>query len=189
VTIRTIVVEDTFTNPPAADTNSVLNNQVLNQVLANAPDPGQQITAGLTDPADPRNLVITVTDGNNTILSGKIRVTGINALWQDQSELINISASAGGGSVNTGSVPFISITSLNVYDFNMVDGGDRIDIGVGKKFGLSGILHLATDIRMVLEGGVVSTTYTLDLTTGQQGITFANDPNGARTYIVRFHTH
>jgi len=33
---------------------------------------------------------------------------------------------------------------------------------------------------------VLTTGYTVDATTGQQGITFANAPDGARNYIVVF---
>ncbi len=189
VTIRTVLLEDIFTAPTAATTNSVINNRVLTPGLANGSDPGQQVTSGWTDPVHPRNLVITVTDGNNTIQSGRIRITGYNARWYTQSEIINVAASSGGGSTNVGTVPFIRIIRIDLYDFDMADGGDRIDIGVGNKFGLSGLLHLDSDVRFVLEGATVSTTYTLDLAAGRQGITFASAPNGARNYTVRFHTH
>jgi len=189
VTIRTLLLENVFLAPVAATTNSVINNRVLTPGQVNGPDPGLQLTSGWTDPVHPRNLLITVTDGNNTIQTGKIRITGYNARWYDQSEIITVAPSSGGGSTNVGTVPFIGITRIDLYDFDFADGGDRIDIGVGNKFGLSGLLHTPSDVRVVLENATVSTSYTLDLTAGRQGITFGNNPNGARDYTVRFHTH
>ena len=93
---------------------------------------------------------------------------------------------------NTGVVPFAAVTQVDLYDFSGVTtfppiAVDKFKIGVGTKFGLTGVVDAASDVRYVNEGGrAITFGYTVDATAGQQGITFANAPNGARDYIVVF---
>ena len=173
--------------PPAAATNSVLAGLPLT-IFSLLADPGQQIAAGFTNPAYPRNIVITITDADNSITGGTARVTGTDARGMAQSEVIAIAASAGASSTNTGVVPFATVTRVDLYAFNGTGAGiDQVRIGVGSKFGLTGLLDQAADVLYVLEDTTLMTAgYTVDATAGQQGITFSNAPNGTRNYTVVF---
>ncbi|MCP4248244.1 MAG: hypothetical protein GY778_14455 [bacterium] len=191
VEVSTLALQNFFFAPATADVVSVLGLTDFTAAAENA-DPGQQVLAGaLTSPVHPRNVVITIVEGNaNSINGGTARVTGLDARGQSVSEIINIAASAGGGSTNTGVVPFATVTQVDFYDFNGVTifpFVDKFEIGVGTKFGLTGVLDAATDVRYVSENGTVITAgYTVDATAGQQGITFAGAPDGARNYTVVF---
>ena len=84
------------------------------------------------------------------------------------------------------------VTQVDVYGLSGdVDdfGADTVSVGVGTKFGLTGVLTAAADVVYVNDDGTVMTSgYTVDATSGQQGITFANAPDGTRTYVVVFLT-
>ena len=84
------------------------------------------------------------------------------------------------------------VTQINLYGLtgDVEDfGADKVSLGVGTKFGLTGILTAASDVVYVNDSGTVMISgYTVDAATGQQGITFVNAPNGARDYIVVFLT-
>ncbi len=192
VEVSTLAVQNIFLAPVVADVTSVLPLTFFAAAAGNA-DPGQQVLVGaLTNPVHPRNVVITIVEGNaNSIVRGTVRVTGLDARGQSVSEVIDIAPSGGGGSTNTGVVPFATVTQVDLYDFwNVTSSGafkDRFEIGVGTKFGLTGVLDGASDVGYVNEDGTVITTgYTVDATAGQQGITFATAPDAVRNYIVVF---
>ncbi|MCK4657901.1 MAG: hypothetical protein KAV82_00120 [Phycisphaerae bacterium] len=191
VEVSTLALQNVFLAPAAADTSSVLGltNFTASSVGA---DPGQQVLeASLTNPIHPRNVIISITDGNTSITGGTARVTGLNARGRTTTEIISIAATSV-TTTNTGLVPFAAVTQVDLYSFTGVTTFppiqvDKFEIGVGTRFGLTGVLDAASDVGYINEGGTVLTTgYTVDTTTGQQGITFANAPDGARNYIVVF---
>jgi len=192
-TEATLAVQNVFLSPAAANTTGVLGATVLTDAAEGA-SPGQQIAAGFTNPVHPRNIVVFITDADNSITGGTARTTGLDARGLSQTEDITIKASAidGGSSTNTGVTPFAVVTQVNLYGLSGdVDdfGADTVSVGVGTKFGLTGVLTAAADVVYVNDGGTVMTSgYTVDATSGQQGITFVNAPNGARDYIVVFLT-
>ena len=189
VEVSTLAMQNFFFAPATADTTSILPVTDFTAAAQNA-DPGQQILdASLTNPAHPRNVIITLTDGNNSIGGGTARVTGLDARGQAVSELITIAATSV-TTTNTGAVAFATVTQIDLYGFTGVTTfppiqADTFEIGVGVKFGLTGILEGTTDVRYVNEGGTIITTgYTVDGASATQGITFAAAPNGARNYVV-----
>ncbi len=127
-------------------------------------------------------------DVNDSISSGTARVTGFDARGQTQSEIISIAPSVGGFSLNTGVVPFATVTEVDLFSFNGITAfTDQVAIGVGNKFGLTGVLDSAGDVLYVKEGSTVRTSgYTVDTNSGQQGITFSSAPDGATDYTVVF---
>ncbi len=186
------VMQNTFLAPIAADTTSVLAVTNLTAAAASS-DPGMQITAGVSSPAHPRNVVITLNDSDNSITGGTARVTGLDARGELRAEIITLVASSGGSSTNTGAVAFAVVTRIDLYDLNDVTlfppPVDTVSVGVAEKFGLTGVLGSAADVLYVSEDGkVITSGYSVDATTGQQGITFAVPPNGSRDYIVVFRT-
>ena|GEM_PF-5992238 len=191
VEVGTLTVQNVFLSPPAADTTSVHAGAVLN-AWAGTPDPGQQVADGFTDPIYPRNVIITLVDTNNSVTGGTARLTGTDARGQSRSEVIAISDTGGGGSsTNTGAAPFATITRLDLYSFAGLDGDEQVTLGVGTQFGLTGVLEAAADVLYVHEhqgGVVISGGYAVDVTGGQQGITFTSAPDGTRDYVVVFRT-
>lgn len=190
VRVSSLAVQNVFLDPPAADTTSVLPATNLNATALGA-DPGIQLFAvnGLTHPSHPRNLVVTIQDTNDSILGGFARITGLDARGLPQSEVIAIAASSGSFSTNVGLLPFAAVERVDVFGFtgtiNVFGQVDTISIGCGTKFGLTGLLRTAGDVPYVYEGSTVLTAgFVLDLTAGQQGVTFATPPNGSRTYVV-----
>ena len=185
--VTSLALQNVFLAPAATATNNVLGGTALN-VWAGTADPGQQITAGLTNPVYPRNVILTISDADNSITGGTARVTGLDARGLAISEVISIAASAGTSSTNTGVVPFATVTRVDLFAFTGADAGaDQVSVGTGVKFGLSGVLTAAGDIVYVIEGTTTLTAgYSVDATAGQQGITFTNAPNTARNYTVVF---
>ena len=184
-------MQNVFLTPAAQDTASVLAAfDITGAAEAPNPDPGQQIlpAGGLINPAYPRNIRIVIVDIGESISGGTARVIGLDARGQAQSEIISIAASNFGGSINTGIVPFATVTEVDLFSFNGVDAFvDQVSIGVGNKFGLTGVVDSAGDVLYVKEGSTVLTSgYTVDITGGQQGITFAAAPDGATDYTVVF---
>jgi hypothetical protein len=192
IEVITLSVQNVFLAPAVQDTVSVLAViDIDGAAEIPTPDPGHQIfpADGLTNPAYPRNVRIVIVDIGtpDSISGGTARVIGLDARGQPQSETISIAASNFGGSINTGIVPFATVTEVDLFSFNGADSSDQVEIGVGNKFGLTGVLDSAGDVLYVKEGSTVLTSgYTVDITSGQQGITFSSAPNGATDYTVVF---
>ncbi|MCH7526289.1 MAG: hypothetical protein IID39_02525 [Planctomycetes bacterium] len=187
VEVSTLALQNIFLAPPAANLAGVLIATNLSAAPGGA-DPGQQISAGLTNPTHPRSVQILITDADNSITGGTARVAGISAEGLAQSEVITIAASAGGSSTNVGVVPFATVTRIDLFTFTGVDAFvDTVSIGVGNKFGLTGPIEAATDVLYINEAGTVRTSgFTVDATVNQQGVTFNVGPNGANNYVVVF---
>ena len=189
ITVSSLAVQNVFIDPDGPKSNNVFTGTALN-AFAGIGDPGQQISAGLNHPDYPRNIVVIITDANNSVGGGSVRVTGVDARGQSQAEVFAIAASAGGSSTNTGASPFATVTRVDVFSFTGLDGDEQITVGTGSKFGLTGVLESAADVLYVNENGTAVTSgFTLDTTGGQQGITFSTAPNGNRHFIVVFMAH
>ena len=139
----------------------------------------------------PMDVGDTVSPGGRPTLQGNgllLRVNGLDARGFPQSEVITIAASGGGSSTNTGTVPFATVTGIDVFIVAGVTAFvDQIVIGLGNKFGLTGRVNAGGDVLYVNEGGTVMTAgYAVDATAAGQGITFAAAPDGARNYVVVF---
>ncbi len=190
IEVITLSVQNVFLAPVVQDTVSVLAViDIDGAAEIPTPDPGQQIfpAAGLTNPAYPRNVRIAIVDADDSSSGGTARVIGLDARGQPQSEIISIAASNFGGSINTGIVPFATVTEVDLFSFNGADSSDQVEIGVGNKFWLTGVIDSAGDVLYVKEGSTVLTSgYTVDITSGQQGITFSSAQNGATDYTVVF---
>ena len=194
VEIDWVVIQNYFPAPPATDTDGVLVLSNLGSSSMNA-YPGKTFDAALVDPTEPRNIIITISDSNNTITGGTAEIVGINSRGEAVTETVAIPGSAGGGSTTVCDVPFAALTEINLYDFAGVTvfpapSPDQVSVGLGEKFGLTDTIQTAADVLYVNEGGTVYTAgYVVDPTPATQSITFVNAPNGARNYIVVFRTY
>ena len=98
----------------------------------------QEIIDNITDPDYPRNISITAT--NKASPSGYVRVDGINAGVDADSEEIAIIA----GDTAYGNKAFATITKITVPAG--VSPSDTVEIGVSDKLGLSHPIRAATDV-------------------------------------------
>lgn len=190
IEVSSLAVQNTFFAPAAANNTTIHGGAALTAASGN-PSPGQSITAGLTNPVYPRNVTIAIFDIDNSISGGTARVIGLDARGESLTELIAIGPSVGGGSVQTGVSPFATVTQIDLYGFAGANAlADFVSAGPGTKFGLTGVLESFGDVLYVNEDGTVLTAgYTVDAQAGQQGITFAAAPDGARDYTVVFRVY
>ncbi|MFQ5806120.1 MAG: hypothetical protein ACE5I3_06700 [Phycisphaerae bacterium] len=191
VEVGTLILQNTFLAPAAADTTSVLGATAI-ELAAEVGGAGQEITVGLNDLPDPRNLVVHIVDTNDGILTGTARVTGLDARGTPQVEIIPLTGSGFQYASGTGVAPFAAVTKIELYDLTEVTiwppgNIDEVSVGVGDKFGLTNLLNAANDVLYTREGGsVITSGFTVDIGDGQQGITFSTAPDGVRDYIVVF---
>ncbi len=149
------------------------------------------ITADLTQPGVPRNIVIVATGGADvtgtttmTILSGSCYVAGINSLGISTNEYITIvstaNAAAGRGNIAWASISSITIRGL-VFE-NVPNEVIYINVGTSDKIGLFNNVAASGDILKVVEAGANSTTYTVSAV--YDTITFAAAPDSSKDYMV-----
>jgi hypothetical protein len=155
-------VADLFMDVLAASANHVVVAQDLNV----APPIACVIAA---QPDIPRNITITVTDGDTSISAFQIDIVGVDAKGQAATEQFLLA----GGLVQTGNVAWATITSVTVTSITGAGVGDVLDVGIGIKLGLSNIIYSTGDVYKikkdnadaVVAGAQVSVTYaTYDMT-------------------------
>ncbi len=129
---------DVFMDVLAASANHV----VIAQGLTAAPPIACAIAA---QPDVPRNITITITDGDASISAFQIDIVGVNAKGQAATEQFLFA----GGLVQTGSVAWATITSVTVTSRTGANAGDVLDVGIGIKLGLSNELYLTTDVYKI----------------------------------------
>jgi len=125
-------------------------------------------------PDVPRNLTLTVTDGNASISAFTITVVGVDAKGNAVTEAWVF----GGGLVQTGVVAFATVTSITITDLVGAGVGDTVDVGIGSKLGLANIIYATADV------------YKATRTTGGAGAATAGDYSGAGNITVNatYHT-
>ena len=147
-------------------------NSTDQTVAAESLNVAPPITCTLSAQPDvPRNISITVTDGNVSISAFDIDVLGINA--EGAAKIENFLFA--GGLVQVGNIAFATITSVTVNSITGADAGDVLDVGVGSKLGISNNILLTGDVYKVKIGSAdyaladytTSVTYnTVDVSTG-----------------------
>ena len=89
--------------------------------------------ANLVQPDVPRNIVVTVTDADTSVTAGTVTVTGVGVNGEVVTEELT---GFPGGLVQTGSVIFAKVTSIEGTLFAGNGAGDAVDAGWGTKIGL-----------------------------------------------------
>jgi len=129
---------DLFMDVLAASTNHV----VAAADLTAAPP----IVCGIAAQPDvPRNITITITDGDASISAFQIDVVGVNAKGQAATEQFLFA----GGLVQTGNVAWATITSITVTSITGDNAGDILDVGIGIKLGLSNEIYATSDVYKI----------------------------------------
>jgi len=142
--------QNVFRDLLVADTNHIIVAEALNV--------GTPITCVMAAQTDvPRNVSITVTDGDTSISAFQIDVVGIDAKGGAAAERFVF----GGGLVQTGNVIWAHITSIIVTSITGAGAGDVLDVGVGSKVGVS--THLRSVYKIQKNNTHMSSAdYTVD---------------------------
>lgn len=132
------ITSDLFMDVLAVDTNHV----VAAEDLTAAPPIACVIAA---QPDVPRNITITITDGDASISAFQIDVVGVNARGQVATEQFLFA----GGLIQTGNVAWATITSVTVTSITGDNAGDVLDVGIGTKLGLSNNIDATSDVYKI----------------------------------------
>jgi len=157
-------LQNVFRDMLVADTNNIVAAEALNA--------GTPITCGIAAQTDvPRNIIITVTDGDVGISAFQIDIVGTNAKGDAATEQFVF----GDGLVQTGNVIWAFITSITVTSITGAGAGDVLDVGSGSRVGVSNGIHSTGSVykvqknnaHMAVADYTVNTTYdSVDLSTG-----------------------
>lgn len=144
------------------------NHIVANEDLTQAPPINCTEAA---QPDVPRNITITVTDGNASISAFQIDIAGINAYGNSATEQFLFA----GGLVQTGNVAWSDDVTVTVTSIVGDDAGDVLDVGIGSKLGLTNLIWATGNVWKVKKNNAdyaaasytVNATYdTVDVSTG-----------------------
>lgn len=131
-------VADLFMDVLAASANHVVAAQALNVAT-----PIACLIAA--QPDVPRNITITITDGDVSISAFQIDIVGVNAKGQAATEQFLFA----GGLVQTGNVAWATITSVTVTSITGAGVGDVLDVGIGIKLGFSDEIYATSDVYKI----------------------------------------
>jgi hypothetical protein len=124
--------------PALGATNAVL----ADTAMANGET--TEVTAGITDPDEPRNLTVT---GNDANVAGDVVIEGTN----QGGEAITETIVASGTSTVAGNKAFATVTSITLPAYDTADT-ERIRVGTGAKLGLPVELSRDTVLQAYLDG-------------------------------------
>ncbi len=133
------VKSDVFTGVRGTSRDYVVTAQSLNAAVPIK-------CASARSPDVPRNLTLSITDCDKSISSFSITVSGISAAT---GEPLKETFTAEGGRQQAGSLAFAKIDSITVTDVKGANAGDVLDVGIGSKLGLSGVILFSEDIVKV----------------------------------------
>lgn len=144
--------KQTITNPAAADTNGVIS-ATAGSISSSA----VTLTAGLSNPGVPRNLVITPGTSTTDVASCVVSVAGTDFYGAALSESFTFSANQ--GSATTGSKAFKTVSSVT-FPANCEDSpfAATWSIGQGEKLGLDRCMADAGDLAWSTVSGTYEST-------------------------------
>lgn len=166
----------------AASATAYKNTTVSTATLVAAATTFTLANADYTDIITPRNIVAVISfahGGATSTVTGTLVAYGYNNLGQYTTETLTISTNSA-----TGSVAWRTITSylLTITAISGASTDAAVNIGSGVKIGLPLDVLASNDIVKCIEGGALTTTFTVDST--YNSITFVNAPNGTNDYQV-----
>lgn len=137
--------------------------------------------AGIVQPDKPRNVKLTITDGNTSILTYSITVAGKAIDGTTISETFTFAD----GLTPAGSKVFASITSVTINSITGDGAGDTLDMGYGSKLGVPvpyGAQSLV--ITNLSVDGVADAVSATDQT--NNSFTPTTAPNGTKIFAAAF---
>lgn len=137
-------IHEGFCHIAAADAPAKSNTAVHLAIPLTAAAAGQDITAGITNPAVPRNAIV---KGNAAGVAGDVVLTGTDYLGETITETLALNGTA----AVEGSKAFASYTSIHVPP-EVHAGTDTVSVGFGDKLGLPRRLSMNTVGECYLNG-------------------------------------
>lgn len=159
----------------AATTTGKITQKDLNGVADGA------TCAGIVQPDVPRNVKLTITDGNASISAYSITVAGKAA----DGTTITENFTFADGLTPAGSKVFASITSVTIDSIVGDGAGDTLDMGFGSKLGVP-VMYGATGLvvtNLQVDGTVEAASAT---DTTNNSFTPTTAPNGTKIFRVWF---
>jgi len=147
---------------------------------------GAGVMAGISQPDYPRNVVLTITDGDTSISAIDITIAGTLADGSAGSENKTLTDLIIGS--NDLNVAFSHIDSITINSVTGAGSGDTLDLGYGKKFGLGNSIEVESDILKVNINDDDSPVASQTISTTYGTIQFATDPDGSNDYQVMYQT-
>lgn len=133
--------------PLAPTTTTIVNAQ---NVVTAANYTAVAMTAD--QPDYPRTLVITLTDADDSLTDGSIRITGYDAVGRRLVEIITGVTSTIGKTIETLNA-FAWVEELAIKGFAGIDAGtDKISLGLGSGLGVPRYLEHQSDLIAVISG-------------------------------------
>jgi hypothetical protein len=138
-------------NVAAEDPDAIVDNEDLNVSLP--------LTCTLDGQPDyGRNVTLALTDVDDSISAINITVKGITSQGKVVTETFTFASFT--AKVATGNYPFETITEVKVNSATGIGAGDLLDVGTGKKLGLSGRLVVTGDVVWVKQNGTKTSSFT-----------------------------
>lgn len=160
---KTDFVVSAFLGAPAvADTETYLaDTTIINGTVAAA-----DYALASAVPDMPRNITITVTDGDTSISAGTIVVTGEDLNGNTISETLDLSSAL----TLTGTKIFAEVTNIEVSGLVGNGGTDNIKVGTGDVIGLPSDIQATSAVRKVFFDGAIETSPTLSAGDNLSGV-------------------
>jgi hypothetical protein len=147
---------------------------------------GAGVMAGIAQPDYPRNLVVTLTDENASVTALSITIAGTLSTGEAGTETKALAdLTVGSTDLNEA---WSEIDSITIDSVSGAGAGDTIDIGWGKKFGLSNAISADSDIIKVNEDYDDADVDDLTISTTYNTVQFETDPNATHDYQVWYVT-
>lgn len=168
---------DPFPDLLAEDADLVVSVEPLNV--------GTPFTCTIAAQPDvPRNITITVTDGDVSISAFDIDVLGVDARGYTQTENFIFA----GGLAQTGNIAFATITSVTVNSITGAGAGDVLDVGIGSKLGLSNIIYATGAIYKTKKNNsdYAAANYTVNATYNTVDVSTGGAINAGDDFVITF---
>jgi len=135
-------------------------------------------------PDVPRNITITLTDGDNSC-TGNVTVTGEDMQGRVVTEVMTPNG-AGLGKTLVGTKIFARVVSVVVAAAAGAAPGDNLEVGVGLKFGVPFDLTAGAEVKHAYIEGVRLAGPTIGVGVSLSGITLAADPGVLPGFLLLF---
>lgn len=171
---------DFYVDVLAADTNHIVAAEDLTAATP--------ITCTIAAQPDvPRNVTITITDGDTSITAFDIDVLGVDAKGDAKTENFVFA----GGLSQTGNIAFATITSVTVNSITGAGVGDILDVGIGSKLGLANNIYATGEVYKVKKNNAdwPAANYTVDATYDTVDVSTGGAIGGGDDFTIYYRTN
>jgi hypothetical protein len=167
-----------WTNPDAASASGKATQYDLTG--------GAGVMASISQPDYARNMILTLTDANDSVTAISITIAGTNSEGESESESFDFDDFT--AKTATGNVAFAEVDSVTINSVTGAAAGDVLDLGWGKKFGLLNDISAESDIIKINENNDDADVDDLTISTTYNTVQFETDPDASNDYQVWYTT-